>query len=32
MLESGWIFEGGPGVIPAPLRGARFVHEVYTQA
>jgi putative glutathione S-transferase len=32
MLESGWTFEEGPGVVPDPVHGARFLHEVYTAA
>ena len=32
MLENGWSFEEGPGVIPDPVVGARFLHEVYTAA
>ncbi len=32
MLENGWTFEEGPGVIPDPVVGARFLHEVYTAA
>jgi putative glutathione S-transferase len=32
MLENGWTFADGPGVIPDPLHGARFLHEVYTRA
>jgi putative glutathione S-transferase len=32
MAEHGWTFEDGPGVIPDPLRHARFLHEIYTAA
>ena len=32
MLEHGWTFEEGPGVIPDPIHGARFLHQVYTAA
>jgi putative glutathione S-transferase len=32
MLEQGWSFEPGPGVIPDPIRNARYLHEVYTAA
>jgi putative glutathione S-transferase len=32
MLENGWTFEEGPGVIPDPVVGARFLHQVYTAA
>lgn len=32
MEENGWTFEDGPGVIPDPVRGARFLHQVYTAA
>jgi putative glutathione S-transferase len=32
MLEKGWIFADGPGVIADPIHGARFMHEVYTAA
>jgi putative glutathione S-transferase len=32
MLEQGWSFEEGPGVIPDPVHGARYMHEVYTAA
>ncbi len=30
MLENGWTFEDGPGVIPDPVLGADFLHQVYT--
>ncbi|HEX2137930.1 MAG TPA: glutathione S-transferase family protein [Microvirga sp.] len=32
MLEHGWTFEDGPGVIPDPVHGARYLHEVYSAA
>jgi putative glutathione S-transferase len=32
MLENGWTFTDGPGVVPDPLHGARFLHEIYTRA
>lgn len=32
MLEHGWTFETGPGVIPDPIHGARYLHQVYTAA
>jgi putative glutathione S-transferase len=32
MLERGWNFADGPGVVPDPIHGARFLHEVYTRA
>jgi len=32
MLEHGWTFEDGPGVVPDPIHGARYLHEVYTAA
>jgi putative glutathione S-transferase len=32
MLENGWTFADGPGVVPDPLHGARFLHEIYTRA
>jgi putative glutathione S-transferase len=32
MLEHGWTFEEGPGVIPDPINGARYLHQVYTAA
>lgn len=32
MLENGWTFADGPGVVPDPVHGARFLHEVYTRA
>ena len=32
MLENGWTFEEGPGVVPDPIHSARCLHEVYTAA
>jgi glutathionyl-hydroquinone reductase len=32
MLEHGWTFEEGPGVVPDPFNGARYLHQVYTAA
>ena len=32
MLENGWTFEPGEGVIPDPIFGARYMHEIYTAA
>jgi putative glutathione S-transferase len=32
MLENGWTFADGPGVVPDPLHSARFLHEIYTRA
>ncbi|MBJ6127595.1 glutathione S-transferase family protein [Microvirga splendida] len=32
MLEHGWTFEDGPGVVPDPIHGARYLHQVYTAA
>jgi putative glutathione S-transferase len=32
MLEHGWTFEEGPGVISDPINGARYLHQVYTAA
>lgn len=32
MKEDGWTFAEGPGVIPDPIHGARFLHQVYTAA
>lgn len=32
MLENGWRFAPGPGVIPDPVRGAHFLHQLYTAA
>jgi putative glutathione S-transferase len=30
MLENGWTFEDGPGVVQDPVIGARYLHEIYT--
>lgn len=32
MLEDGWSFEPGDGVVPDPVAGARYLREVYTRA
>jgi putative glutathione S-transferase len=32
MLEQGWTFEPGEGVIPDPCTQARYLHEIYTKA
>ena len=32
MLEHGWTFEEGPGVVPDPIHGARYLHQIYTAA
>jgi glutathionyl-hydroquinone reductase len=32
MLENGWTFADGPGVVPDTLFGVRFLHEIYTRA
>jgi glutathionyl-hydroquinone reductase len=32
MLQDGWTFNDGPGVIPDPVIGARRLHEIYTAA
>ena len=32
MLENGWTFKDGDGVIPDPVNDARYLHEVYTAA
>ena len=32
MLENGWTFADGPGVLKDPLQGAQFLHEIYTRA
>lgn len=32
MLDQGWTFADGPGVVPDPIGGARHLHEVYTRA
>ena len=32
MLEHGWTFEPGEGVVPDNVNGARYLHEIYTTA
>lgn len=32
MGENGWTFADGPGVVPDPIHGAQFLHQVYTAA
>ncbi|MEO7329126.1 MAG: glutathione S-transferase family protein [Minicystis sp.] len=32
MGKDGWTFAEGPGVIPDPIHGARFLHQIYTAA
>ena len=32
MLEHGWTFDSWDGVVPDPVHGARFLHQVYTAA
>ena len=32
MLENGWTFEDGPGVIGDPIHKAQFMHQIYTAA
>jgi glutathionyl-hydroquinone reductase len=32
MRENGWTFDDGPGIIPDPVRHARFLHQLYTAA
>ena len=32
MLEHGWTFEPGDGVVPDPIHSAEFLHQVYTAA
>ena len=32
MLENGWTFEDGPGVISDPILHARFLHQIYSAA
>ena len=32
MGENGWTFAPGPGVVPDPVHGARFMYEVYSAA
>ena len=30
MREDGWTFADGPGVVPDPIHGAQFMHQIYT--
>lgn len=32
MRDKGWTFAAGPGVVPDPIGGAQYLHEVYTRA
>jgi putative glutathione S-transferase len=32
MLDRGWTFAEGPGVVPDPIGGADYLHQVYTAA
>lgn len=32
MLDKGWTFAQGEGVVPDPIGGAQYLHEVYTRA
>ncbi|GAU86197.1 glutathione S-transferase family protein [Bosea sp. BIWAKO-01] len=32
MLESGWTFQAGPGVVPDAVNHAQYLHQVYTAA
>ena len=32
MLDKGWTFAEGDGVVPDPIGGAQYLHEVYTRA
>jgi glutathionyl-hydroquinone reductase len=32
MLERGWTFDDGPGVVPDPILGAGYLHQVYLAA
>lgn len=32
MLERGWTFEDGPGVVPDPITGAQYLYQLYTLA
>jgi putative glutathione S-transferase len=32
MLENGWTFDDGAGVIPDPIFGARYLYEIYARA
>jgi putative glutathione S-transferase len=32
MGENGWSFEAGDGVVPDPIHGAQYLHQIYTAA
>ncbi len=32
MLEHGWTFENGPGVVPDPIFSAKYLYEIYQKA
>lgn len=32
MVENGWTFNDAPGVVPDPIHGARFLHQIYIAA
>jgi len=32
MGENGWTFANGPGVVPDPIHGASYMHQIYTAA
>src|SRR6185295_5772772 len=32
MGENGWSFEAGDGVVPDPIHGAQYLHEIYAAA
>jgi len=32
MRDQGWTFAEGPGVVPDPIGGAQFLHQIYTRA
>lgn len=32
MAEHGWTFDEGPGVVPDPIHGAKYMHQVYVKA
>jgi glutathionyl-hydroquinone reductase len=32
MLDHGWTFEQGPGVVPDPILGAKYLHQIYVAA
>jgi len=32
MLDNGWTFDPWPGVVPDPILGARYLHQIYTAA